>query len=181
MSDILIIDNDIPFCELLTELLSEANYHVHCRDSGESALAYMQNFPVDLVIVSERLPNLDGLTVTRRICQRFATPTIMTTTQYSPPSMIAAIQAGADQYFNKGANSDELLARISSLLRRVGLERKRSYQKGGKFLLNIARLPLTETEVDLVRYLVAHDSDIVSKAVLQKEVLKKSSHHMIVI
>ncbi|MGC3833847.1 response regulator transcription factor [Moritella viscosa] len=79
MSQILIVDDDIQLCELLTEVLIEDGYQMHSVHCGETALDYIQTHPVDLVLLDVMLPNINGLQVAKRICQRFATPILMLT------------------------------------------------------------------------------------------------------
>ena len=175
MSHILVVDDDLQLCELLTEVLEEEGYQVHCVNDGESALNYMQMNPVDLVLLDVMLPHIDGLQVARRICQRFATPILMLTALSGEQSMLDGLQAGADQYLAKPFAVTELLARITSLLRRVALEKQRlnSNESSQPITLKISRLPLTETEMKLMQFLIKNDGETISKATLQKEVLKK--------
>ena len=175
MSQILVVDDDIQLCELLKEVLTEEGYDVHCEHCGENALAYMQSNAVDLVLLDVMLPNIDGLQVARRICQRFATPIMMLTALGDEPSMLEGLQAGADQYLAKPFRVPELLARITVILRRVGLERQRQSINHCQTDLSeqISRLPLTGTESELIEYLINQHGVVVSKAELQKEVLKK--------
>lgn len=175
MSQILVVDDDVQLCELLEEVLIEEGYDVHCEHCGETALTYMQNNAVDLVLLDVMLPNIDGLQVARRICQRFATPILMLTALGDEPSMLEGLQAGADHYLAKPFRVPELLARITVILRRVGLERQRqsmSHCQSG-LIHHISRLPLTGTESELLEYLIKHNGVVVSKAELQKEVIKK--------
>ncbi|GAB3526838.1 response regulator [Photobacterium alginatilyticum] len=175
MSQILVVDDDIQLCELLKEVLTEEGYDVHCEHCGENALAYMQSNAVDLVLLDVMLPNIDGLQVARRVCQRFATPIMMLTALGDEPSMLEGLQAGADQYLAKPFRVPELLARITVILRRVGLERQRQSINHCQTDLSqqISRLPLTGTESELIEYLINQHGVVVSKAELQKEVLKK--------
>ncbi|WP_299013004.1 response regulator transcription factor [uncultured Photobacterium sp.] len=175
MSQILIVDDDIQLCTLLQEVLTEEGFDVHCEHCGESGLAYMQNHAIDLVLLDVMLLNIDGLQVARRICQRFATPILMLTALGDEPSMLEGLQAGADNYLAKPFRVPELLARITVILRRVGLERQRQSINHCQSSLTerIARLPLTGTEFELLEYLLKNNGVVVSKAELQKEVLKK--------
>ncbi|MGR5146981.1 response regulator transcription factor [Photobacterium alginatilyticum] len=175
MSQILVVDDDIQLCELLKEVLTEEGYDVHCEHCGENALTYMQGNAVDLVLLDVMLPNIDGLQVARRVCQRFATPIMMLTALGDEPSMLEGLQAGADQYLAKPFRVPELLARITVILRRVGLERQRQSINHCQTDLSqqISRLPLTGTESELIEYLINQHGVVVSKAELQKEVLKK--------
>ncbi|MFM2656125.1 response regulator transcription factor [Vibrio owensii] len=175
MSRVLIIDDDVPLCELLETVLQEEGYIVSSVHCGESALQYMEKTPVDLVLLDVMLPNLNGMQVARRICQRFATPILMLTALNDENSMLDGYQAGADQYIGKPFNVSELLMRIKAILRRVGLERQRQAMCSTVQSISdqLDSLPLTGTEAELLSYLVKNQGVVISKAELQTKVLKK--------
>ncbi|EGR0747681.1 DNA-binding response regulator [Vibrio parahaemolyticus] len=175
MSRVLIVDDDVPLCELLEVVLQDEGYTVSSVHCGESALQYMEKTPVDLVLLDVMLPNLNGMQVARRICQRFATPILMLTALNDENSMLDGYQAGADQYIGKPFNVAELLMRIKAILRRVGLERQRQTicNTAQSISDQLTSLPLTSTEVELLSHLVKNQGVVISKAELQTEVLKK--------
>ncbi len=175
MSRVLIVDDYVPLCELLEVVLQDEGYTVSSVHCGESALQYMEKTPVDLVLLDVMLPNLNGMQVARRICQRFATPILMLTALNDENSMLDGYQAGADQYIGKPFNVAELLMRIKAILRRVGLERQRQTicNTAQSISDQLTSLPLTSTEADLLSHLVKNQGVVISKAELQTEVLKK--------
>ena len=175
MSKILVVDDDIVLCELLKEVLEEEGYDVHCAHCGKTGLAYLQEQPVDLVLLDVMLPHIDGMQMARRICQRFATPIIMLTALGDEASLLDGLQAGADHYMAKPFKVPELLARIKSTMRRVGLEKQRGSNVSTDVGITeqLRRIPLTGTESELLEYLVKHNGIVVSKAESQKAVLKK--------
>ncbi|EIU6806729.1 response regulator transcription factor [Vibrio parahaemolyticus] len=175
MSRVLIVDDDVPLCELLEVVLQDEGYTVSSVHCGESALQYMEKTPVDLVLLDVMLPNLNGMQVARRICQRFATPILMLTALNDENSMLDGYQAGADQYIGKPFNVAELLMRIKAILRRVGLERQRQTicNTAQSISEQLTSLPLTSTEAELLSHLVKNQGVVISKAELQTEVLKK--------
>ncbi|EGQ8113301.1 response regulator transcription factor [Vibrio parahaemolyticus] len=175
MSRVLIVDDDVPLCELLEVVLKDEGYTVSSVHCGESALQYMEKTPVDLVLLDVMLPNLNGMQVARRICQRFATPILMLTALNDENSMLDGYQAGADQYIGKPFNVAELLMRIKAILRRVGLERQRQTicNTAQSISDQLTSLPLTSTEAELLSHLVKNQGVVISKAELQTEVLKK--------
>ncbi|EPI4956305.1 TPA: response regulator transcription factor [Vibrio parahaemolyticus] len=175
MSRVLIVDDDVPLCELLGVVLQDEGYTVSSVHCGESALQYMEKTPVDLVLLDVMLPNLNGMQVARRICQRFATPILMLTALNDENSMLDGYQAGADQYIGKPFNVAELLMRIKAILRRVGLERQRQTicNTAQSISDQLTSLPLTSTEAELLSHLVKNQGVVISKAELQTEVLKK--------
>ncbi|MCA2453203.1 response regulator transcription factor, partial [Vibrio alginolyticus] len=168
-------DDDVPLCELLEVVLQDEGYTVSSVHCGESALQYMEKTPVDLVLLDVMLPNLNGMQVARRICQRFATPILMLTALNDENSMLDGYQAGADQYIGKPFNVAELLMRIKAILRRVGLERQRQTicNTAQSISDQLTSLPLTSTEAELLSHLVKNQGVVISKAELQTEVLKK--------
>ncbi|EGQ9807496.1 response regulator transcription factor [Vibrio parahaemolyticus] len=175
MSRVLIVDDDVPLCELLEVVLQDEGYTVSSVHCGESALQYMEKTPVDLVLLDVMLPNLNGMQVARRICQRFATPILMLTALNDENSMLDGYQAGADQYIGKPFNVAELLMRIKAILRRVGLERQRQTicNTAQSISDQLTSLPLTSTEAELLSHLVKNQGVVISKSELQTEVLKK--------
>lgn len=172
MSLILVVDDDVKLCQLLNKVLNKENYDVHCVHDGESALDYLQTNSVDLVLLDVMLPNIDGLSVAKRICQDLSTPILMLTALTDENTMLEGLQAGADHYLSKPFRVPELLTRINVIIRRVTLERQR-YASNNVFSKHFSRLSLTETEQELVTYLINVKETIVSKATLQKEVLRK--------
>ncbi|MGR5068383.1 MULTISPECIES: response regulator transcription factor [Vibrio] len=175
MSRVLLVDDDVPLCELLEAVLQEEGYTVSSVHCGESALQHMEEMPVDIVLLDVMLPNLSGIQVARRICQRFATPILMLTALNDENSMLEGYQSGADQFIGKPFNVAELLMRIKAILRRVGLERQRQVMYGTVQSISeqLNSLPLTGTEAELLNYLVKNQGVVISKAELQIKVLKK--------
>jgi len=175
MSKVLVVEDDIELCQLIAEVLVLEGYQVTCVHCGESALHYIEKNPVDLVLLDVMLPQLSGLQVARRICQRFATPILMLTALNDESSMLDGYQAGADQYVAKPFKVPELLTRIKAIFRRVGLEKQRQNNglAEGSFGEAISGLPFTGTEAELLSYLIRNEGMVISKAQLQIEVLKK--------
>ncbi|MBA5763583.1 response regulator transcription factor [Vibrio sp. 404] len=175
MSKILVVDDDIELCQLISEVLELEGYQVTCVHCGEAALNYIEKHSVDLVLLDVMLPQLSGLQVARRICQRFATPILMLTALNDESSMLDGYQAGADQYVVKPFKVPELLTRIKAIFRRVGLEKQRQNNALAEdsFGEAISGLPFTGTEADLLNYLIRNEGVVISKAQLQIEVLKK--------
>lgn len=174
MAFILVVDDDLQLCELLAEILIDDGHQVHCEHCGESALVYMQAHSVDLVLLDVMLPNLNGLEVAKQICQSFAVPILMLTALADESSMLDCLQSGADQYISKPYNVPELLTRINAMLRRVSLEKRRKTITNQSALSQqIAELALTATEAGLLAYLFSRQDMVITKAELQKKVLKK--------
>jgi len=106
------------------------------------------------------LPGMDGLTLTRRVRERWGTPIIMVTARGDDADKIVGLELGADDYLAKPFNPRELLARVRAVLRRslgdapTGPSR---FTSGGLAIDFDAR----EVTVDAVRQqLTAHEFDL---------------------
>ncbi|MEF3273374.1 MAG: response regulator transcription factor [Chloroflexus sp.] len=116
---ILVVDDDTGLQELLRVRFEQEGYHVLQTLSGVEAINLVRQQRPDLVILDIMLPDLDGLTVCRRVREFSTTPILMLTAKSLPNDVITGLDQGADDYIIKPFNFEELLARIRALLRRV--------------------------------------------------------------
>src|SRR2546430_6512552 len=119
MDRILIIDDDIALCELVTEYLGPLGFEiesVHRGDTGaERALASKQS----IIVLDVMLPGLNGFEVLRRIRAESKVPVLMLTARGDDVDRIVGLEIGADDYLPKPFNPRELVARIRAILRRT--------------------------------------------------------------
>ena len=103
------------------------------------------------------LPGMDGLTLTRKIRERWNTPIIMVTARGDDADKIVGLELGADDYLAKPFNPRELLARIRAVLRRAEPADAPRFQSGGLVIDFAAR----EVTVDGKRQiLTAHEYEL---------------------
>jgi len=189
MDQILIIDDDVALCELVTEYLEPLGFQiesVHRGDAGaERALAGEHS----LVVLDVMLPGLNGFEVLKRIRAESKIPVLMLTARGDDIDRIIGLEIGADDYLPKPFNPRELTARIRAILRRTtpeasldqAAERRlsvgdveldsgtRSISRAGE------NVELTAVEFDLLEKLLREAGQIVTREELSKQVLGRSS------
>ena len=120
-SKILIIDDDIPLCMTLEELLKDHDYH-HVRylsDPREIEVIYRQYSP-DLVMLDLKMPHMDGFEVMERMRKletRSFVPILVLTADTTESACVRALESGATDFLSKPYRVTEVMARIHNLLK----------------------------------------------------------------
>src|SRR5882757_728408 len=123
MQRILIIEDEAPMRTALADLLAAEGYRAFTAADGESGLQRALAEKPDLILLDVMMPKLDGFAVCaelRRVSD--AVPVLMLTAKGQIEDRVNGLDAGADDYLVKPFSTEELLARVRALLRRV--ERK---------------------------------------------------------
>ena len=118
--EILIIDDETSFASLLAELLTKAGYTVKSANTGSTGLTLLKRSNPALVLLDYRLPDMSGLEVLKQIRLDSSVPIIFISGEGSDRDKVAALEQGADDFVAKPFYQEELAARITALLRRVG-------------------------------------------------------------
>lgn len=122
MTSVLVVDDDPDICDLVAVNLQLEGFDVTVASSGADALDIVVEERPDVVILDVMMPEIDGFEVCRRIrsdARLGSTPVIMLTAMGQPVDRAKGFAAGADDYFSKPFNASELVARVTSLLRRT--------------------------------------------------------------
>src|SRR5215475_10836834 len=119
MERILIIDDDIELCELVTEYLQPEGYAVEAIHEGKVAVQRALSGEHALAVLDYMLPGLNGFEVLRQIRAGSRVPIVMLTARGDDLNRIVGLQLGADDYLPKPFNPLELVARINAVLRRA--------------------------------------------------------------
>jgi two-component system phosphate regulon response regulator PhoB len=120
---ITIIEDEEDISHLLCYNLGNAGYSVSACESGEEGLAAVRADPPDLVLLDLMLPGIGGMDVCRMMKQDTATkdiPVIIISARGEENDIVAGLELGADDYLPKPFSPKILLARIRTVLRRVG-------------------------------------------------------------
>lgn len=118
---ILVVDDEVAICNMLSMALENAGYTVHSVHDGRQVLAALSDMQPDLLLLDWMLPGISGLDVARQIKQsaEFSElPIIMLTARTEEDSKVTGLESGADDYVTKPFSIRELLSRIKAVLRR---------------------------------------------------------------
>lgn len=120
MSSILVVDDEPDNFDVIETLLSAQDYQLHYAASGASAIASLDTFEPDLILLDVMMPGMDGIEVCQRIKampQWESVPIIVVTALTTKKDLAQCLTAGADDFISKPVNSLELTARVRSMLR----------------------------------------------------------------
>src|SRR3954447_8003486 len=122
---VLVAEDDLRLAALLEQSLAEAGWEVKIVHDGRSAYgrALPDGLAYDVLLLDWMLPELDGVTVCRRLRDLgVTTPVLMLTARGAVRDRIQGLDAGADDYLPKPFDLDELLARLRALHRRTAYD-----------------------------------------------------------
>lgn len=115
---ILIVDDDNNIAELVSLYLIKECFETMIVNDGESALAAMDTFAPNLILLDLMLPGIDGYQVCREVRSKHATPIIMLSAKGEVFDKVLGLELGADDYIEKPFDTKELVARVKAVLRR---------------------------------------------------------------
>ena len=141
MERILIIEDELPMRTALQDVLQAEGYRVFAAADGETGLHRAMAEKPDLILLDIMMPKLDGYAVCQEL-RRLSNPVpvMMLTAKGQVEDRVTGLDAGADDYLVKPFSTEELLARVRALLRRM--QRKAHAP---------SKLRLHDVEIDLIR------------------------------
>ncbi len=180
MSRILIVEDERKIARFLELELQHEGYEVETAVDGRTGLDKALSWKPDLMILDLMLPELSGIEVCLRLRHESDLPIIMLTAKDDVSDKVMGLDMGADDYMTKPFAIEELLARI-----RVGLKKHRTASPAsavltaGKLTLDPAKyavtwdgtpIALTKKEFDLLKYLMQHKGQAVTRDALLSDV-----------
>lgn len=175
----LVIDDEPQIRRLLRVTLEANGYRVLDAATGEAGLADVAQRKPDVVLLDLGLPDLDGLTVLKRIREWSQVPILILSVRDQEEDKIAALDSGADDYVTKPFNSGELLARVRAALRHAQPQGADAIFRAGRIEVDLAQrvvlkdgqeVRLTPIEYALLRLLVLHAGKVLTHRHLLTEV-----------
>jgi two-component system OmpR family response regulator len=173
---VLVVDDEPNLAELLTSALRYEGWDVSTALDGQTAIKLARENEPDVVVLDIMLPDLDGISVLRRIRQTAPyLPVLFLTARDAVEDRVAGLTAGGDDYVTKPFSLEEVVARIRALLRRSGAataQRDSTITVGDLVMDEDAHevlragqeVHLTATEFELLRYLMRNAKRVLSKA-----------------
>ena len=116
---LLIVDDDERIRGLLQKFLMRSGFLVSVARDAAQARRILAGLEFDMVVMDVMMPGEDGVTLTRELRKRMATPILLLTARGEAANRIEGLEAGADDYLVKPFEPKELLLRINAILRRV--------------------------------------------------------------
>lgn len=187
MTRILVIDDDVELCELLTEYLQSEGFDVEAVNDSRQGIDRALSGDHSLVVLDVMLPKVSGFEVLRCIRASSRVPVLMLTARGEEIDRIVGLEMGADDYLPKPFNPRELVARLRAIHRRTdGAAREagspaeaevlavgdlvlevmtRTVRRSGKHLV------VTAAEFSLLRELLQRAGQVVSREELAERVL----------
>lgn len=182
MINILMIEDDIELASILTNYLKLYNIEVTNYDSPELGISALNLKKYDLIILDLSLPNIDGIEVCRLIRKRHNIPIIISSARSYLGDKIACFSYGADDFMPKPYDTQELILRIKSILKRCNHEiihnnsdfNKKEIFRFDELKMEIYKneelLDLTNAEYYILQYLIQKSGFVVSRQELLSNV-----------
>ena len=180
MITILAVDDNENLLRMLQRTLRYEGFTVLTAINGQAALTVIEARKPQLIILDWLMPEVDGITVVRRLralCD--TTPILMLTARDAVEYRVEGLNSGADDYLVKPFAPEELLARVNALLRRTDSTPQsqplhyadltldpvtRETRRGDR------KFELTPTEFDLLYYLLRHPRQVLTRQRILEEV-----------
>ncbi len=178
---ILIIEDDQALALGLRINLEAEGYEVIHAASAEDGLSILDNASADLVVLDLMLPGMDGVEALRRIRgENLKLPVLILTARSSVDEKVEGLKAGADDYLTKPFHLEEFLLRVRRMLDRYQWYKPEDVLQIGGTRVDFNTLEITDKngaisritphEANLIQYLTLHQSRIVTRAELLKNV-----------
>lgn len=177
---ILVADDERSLADVITKRLKKEGYAVDTVYDGSSALDYLEATAYDLAILDVMMPGMDGFEALRRYRSGGGdAPVIFLTAKDALSDRIQGLDEGADDYLVKPFSFDELLARIRSVLRRAGGNKRSNILSVDDLVLDLSTgivkrgeriIELSAKEYALLKYMMSNEGIILSREMLLNHV-----------
>ena len=172
---ILVVDDEPNIRDLLSASLRFAGYQVATASNGNDAITEIVDGQPDIVLLDVMLPDISGFGVTKKIrSMGVETPILFLTARDETQDKVAGLTVGGDDYVTKPFSLDEIMARISAILRRtkggsadsanITVGELHINEDAHEVSVNGTTVELSPTEYQLLRYLASNPNRVLTKA-----------------
>ena len=172
---VLVVDDESYITDLVATALRYEGFEVESAADGRTALAKVESFRPDLLVLDVMLPDVDGFQVQERLVDRGRrVPVLFLTARDATEDKVRGLTIGGDDYVTKPFSLEELVARIRAILRRVGgapegtgrlrFEDLEMDEDTHEVWRAGRAVELTPTEFNLLRLLMMNPRRVLSKA-----------------
>lgn len=179
---LLVVEDEPALQKQLSQALNQAHYAVDVCSDGEEGLFQASEVDYDLIVLDIGLPKRDGLSVLNQLREQGKkTPVLLLTARGNWQDKVEGLEAGADDYLTKPFVMEELLARVSALLRRSSGHASAVITKGDISLdshnktvsLLGQTLDITSYEFKTLEYLMLNAGKVISKTELTEHIYEQ--------
>ena len=182
---IYVADDDGNIRQVIRSFLESDGHQVEDFPTGDLLLERFLLQACDLVILDVMMPGSDGFTICTELRKISTVPIIMLTARDTENDYAMGLGLGSDDYITKPFSAMSLLMRVRAIFRRIDFESQKralprtedvtvgrlTLDKGGRHVLRSgAPLPLSPTEYELLKYLMLHAGQAVSREELLNQV-----------
>jgi len=180
----LIVEDDDTLRRELADMLAARGFAVDAAADGDEGAFLAVEYPLDVAVVDLGLPGVSGVELIHRVRAAGRDyPILILTARDGWRSKVEGLEAGADDYLVKPFHSEELLARLRALLRRMGRWTRSQLVCGPiamdtaeqRVTLNGEPVTLTAFEYRVLEYLMLHAGEVVPKSVLSEHIYDEDS------
>ena len=177
------IEDDDAIRDAVTRGLRDRGHAVAAVRTGLAGLEHIVARPPQVVLLDLGLPDVDGLTLIAMLRAASDVPLIVITAQDDDPTMVKALDAGADDYVVKPFGTDQVAARIRAVLRRSDRDLAPSVVTVGDLVVDESTrtatlegrtLDLSRKEFDVLALLASRGGQVVTKRELLSEVWQQA-------
>jgi two-component system, OmpR family, response regulator len=177
---VLVVDDEPSIVDAVATALRYEGFDVEQAANGQEAIDAAHRFQPDLIVLDWMLPDLDGLEVGRRLRTDGSLAAILfLTAKGDTENKVEALRAGGDDYVTKPFSLAEVGARVQAILRRTSgalpgdvlrFDDLRLDERRHEVFRGEARLELTATEFNLLRFFMLNPRRVLSKAQILQHV-----------
>ena len=181
---VLLIEDDALTASAIAETLARDGWTLDAVATGAAGLARAGQAGVDVILLDRMLPDLDGVEIVARLRRAgVEKPVLMLSALGRAEERVEGLDGGADDYLAKPFEPSELIARLRALYRRAGALANQPILIRGDIVLNIQartahragrHLALSPKEFELLKFLMEHAGEVVTRQMLLLQVWKLS-------